>query len=428
MRRGGFPLGCRFAILVPASLLLLGIQFLPYSPRWLLEVDRDDEAKAVVYKLHGKGNEIAAELEYQEMHDTIKAEARVKTRSLRTLVSTVPMAKRLFVAVGVQVFTQFTGINVINYFGPTMYRSLGITGHKSLLVQGIYGAVGPIANLFFIVFLLDRVGRKKPLVFGAGSFVCTFSILAAIVATNPVDSPLSNQTAQRAGIAMIFLTSVMFSLSFGPVSWVLASEVFPTHARALGTMVATCCNWAFNTMIGQVAPIGMDKVGWKFYMLFVALNLVDMIIIAIFFPETKGKTLEEMNEYLFDSPGIPKPNVNSHGGYALTKAVHAKFIPLIRFLLDYGAEPQCKNCLAIFVAIRQKDLALVKLLIERDDSSYTDCLGTGKRKRRKLEDRVVVNSAMLKAAVKCDARDIVDYMAREKGCIPDMQTLHMMAK
>ncbi|KNZ72153.1 hypothetical protein J132_04434 [Termitomyces sp. J132] len=133
-------------------------------------------------------------------------------------------------------------------------------------------------------------------------------------------------------------------------------------------------------------------------------------------------------QYLFDSPGIPKPNVNSHGGYALTKAVHAKFIPLIRFLLDYGAEPQCKNCLAIFVAIRQKDLALVKLLIERDDSSYTDCLGTGKRKRRKLEDRVVVNSAMLKAAVKCDARDIVDYMAREKGCIPDMQTLHMMAK
>ncbi|KAG5340901.1 hypothetical protein C0989_012653 [Termitomyces sp. Mn162] len=102
------PLGLQ---LVPASLLLLGIQFLPYSPRWLLEVDRDDEAKAVVYKLHGKGNEIAAELEYQEMHDTIKAEARVKTRSLRTLVSTVPMAKRLFVAVGVQVFTQFTGIN-----------------------------------------------------------------------------------------------------------------------------------------------------------------------------------------------------------------------------------------------------------------------------------------------------------------------------
>ncbi|KAG6879690.1 hypothetical protein C0992_012988 [Termitomyces sp. T32_za158] len=133
-------------------------------------------------------------------------------------------------------------------------------------------------------------------------------------------------------------------------------------------------------------------------------------------------------QYLFNSPGIPKLDVNSNGGYALTKAVHAKFIPLIKLLLDNGAKPQCKDCLAIFVAIRQKDLALVKILIERDDSTYTHRLGTGKRKRRKLEDRVTVNSAMLKAAVKCDARDIVDYLAREKGCIPDMQTLHMMTK
>ncbi|KAG6862032.1 hypothetical protein C0995_008220 [Termitomyces sp. Mi166 len=133
-------------------------------------------------------------------------------------------------------------------------------------------------------------------------------------------------------------------------------------------------------------------------------------------------------QYLFDSPGTSKPNVNSHGGYALTKAVYARFIPLIKFLLGHGAEPQCKNYLAIFVAIRQRDLALVKLLIERDDSPYMDRLVTGKRKRRKLEDRVVVNREMLKAAVKCDARDIVDYLTREKGCIPDMQTLHMMTK
>ncbi|KAG6827978.1 hypothetical protein H0H92_009804 [Tricholoma furcatifolium] len=130
--------------------------------------------------------------------------------------------------------------------------------------------------------------------------------------------------------------------------------------------------------------------------------------------------------YLFDSPRIPKPNVNSYDGYALTKAVHAKFIPLIQFLLERGAEPQHKNCLAVIVAIRQRELSLVKLLIERDDSPYADVPGKGKRKRRKLEDRVVVNQSMLKAAVKCDARDIIDYLTWEKGCVPDMHTLHMM--
>ncbi|KAF8896597.1 sugar transporter, partial [Infundibulicybe gibba] len=291
--------------MLPAGLLFVGIQFLPFSPRWLLEVGRDDEAREVVYKLHSAHDpetKAAAEQEYNEMYNTIKSEVSIRSRKLSDLWATRAMMRRTMVAVGVQVFCQFTGINVINYFGPQMYVSLGVTGGKALLVQGIYGAIGPIANLFFIIFILDRVGRKKPLMFGAASFVATFSILAAIVATNPpapVDAaPGSvhvNTTAQRAGIAMIFLTSIFFSLSFGPVSWVLASEVFPTSTRSLGTSVATCANWAFNTLFGQVSPQAMTNIQWKFYLVFVCLNLVDLIVIALFFPETKGKTLEEMS-------------------------------------------------------------------------------------------------------------------------------------
>lgn len=125
-----------------------------------------------------------------------------------------------------------------------MYKSLGLSSGQSLLVQGIYGAVGPIANFLsvflfcrlfpdrtelfhssFITLILDTVGRKKPLMFGAGSFVVTYSVLTAIVAYFP-PGVSENHPAQRAGIAMIFMTSIFFSLSFGPVSWVLASEVF----------------------------------------------------------------------------------------------------------------------------------------------------------------------------------------------------------
>ncbi|KAF9524840.1 general substrate transporter [Crepidotus variabilis] len=280
------PLGLQ---LVPAGLLLVGIQFLPFSPRWLLEVGRDDEAREVVLKLHDN-NTVTAEKEYAEMYTNIKAEVSVKNRKLSDLWVTRAMSRRTLVAMGVQIFCQFTGINVLNYYGPAMYKSLGVTGGKALLVQGIYGAVGPIANLFFIIFILDRVGRKKPLMFGAASFVATFSILAAMVATNPPGEPNANTAAQRVGIAMIFLTSIIFSLSFGPVSWVLASEVFPTSTRSIGTSVATCSNWAFNTLLGQVAPRGIDDVGWKFYILFVCLNFVDLILIAIFFPETKGRS------------------------------------------------------------------------------------------------------------------------------------------
>ncbi|TRM65012.1 general substrate transporter [Schizophyllum amplum] len=297
--------------LVPAVVLLVGIQFLPESPRWLLEMNRDEEARRVVMLISDPQNEAEtaeAEEQFDSMSATIKAESIVRTRNITDLWTTPAMTKRTLVAVGVQTFGQFTGINVINYFGPQMYRSLGIVGSQELLVQGIYGAVGPITNLFFILFILDRVGRKKPLMFGSFANICTFSILAAIVATNPpvpdgVDAaswPV-NQTAQRAGIAMIFLTSVCFSLSFGPVSWVLASEVFPTATRSIGTAVATCANWAFNTLLSQVSPIAMNNITYKFYIVFVVLNFVDLIIITLTFPETKGKTLEDMNRVFGDA-------------------------------------------------------------------------------------------------------------------------------
>ena len=123
--------------------------------------------------------------------------------------------------------------------------------------------------------------------FGAGSFVVTYSILTAIVASFPPDQS-TNHPAQQAGIAMIFMTSIFFSLSFGPVSWVLVSEVFPTRTRSMGTSVATCANWAFNVLFSQVSNLAMENVQWRYYLLFILLNAIDFVAIALFFPETKG--------------------------------------------------------------------------------------------------------------------------------------------
>lgn len=119
--------------------------------------------------------------------------------------------------------------------------------------------------------------------------------------------------------------------------------------------------------------------------------------------------------------GLPRVDVNAHDGYALTKAVHAHHLPLVRFLLAHGADPGAKSGLAVMVAIRAGDLGLVRTLVERVDDARKS---TGKRRR--LRDRVVVSSEMLRMAVRCDARDIVQYFREEKGLVPDLKTLRTL--
>jgi len=131
--------------------------------------------------------------------------------------------------------------------------------------------------------------------------------------------------------------------------------------------------------------------------------------------------------YLYACPHLCPPNANSHDGYALTKAVQVGFVPLVRFLLAHGATPARKNNLPIIIAIHRKDLGLVRMLVERTDTGKSSSKGKAGGKRRRLEDRVDVTPGMLRAAVKCKAQDIVEYLTKEKGCIPDMQTLLLMS-
>ncbi|KAM5537200.1 hypothetical protein V8D89_009133 [Ganoderma adspersum] len=164
--------------------------------------------------------------------------------------------------------------------------------------------------------------------------------------------------------------------------------------------------------------------------------------------------------FLYGHERVPTILTNSNDGYALTRAVYAEFTPLIRFLLAHEASPGCKDNLAMIVAIRRRSLPLVRMLIERDGSVeasvqtisdvekrkrgeglvHRDVVAIGRKrsgtsdmaprsaKKRKLGDRVAVNQEMLKTAVKCDARDIVEYFMREKGCVPNIQTVLLMGQ
>ncbi|KAF8607787.1 general substrate transporter [Ceratobasidium sp. AG-I] len=290
------PLGLQ---MLPALILFIGMFYFPFSPRWLVAQGREEEAYGVLQKLHFNGeNKEWLDGEFSEICEQIRIEKEMKSSRLVDLVNTRPMLRRTLIACGVQAFGQFTGINVINYYGPRMYRALGIS--DPLLIQSIYGVVGPIWNLFFIVFLVDRVGRKKPLLFGSFMLAACLAVETAINAQYPPDSPTPNKTAQGAGVAMFFIATSVFSVSYGPIAWTYVAEIFPMRTRAMGVAAATCTNWAFNVLFGQTSPIGLDNSAWKYYLLFVCLNVFSFFMVLLFFPETKGKTLEEMDELFGD--------------------------------------------------------------------------------------------------------------------------------
>ena len=135
--------------------------------------------------------------------------------------------------------------------------------------------------------------------------------------------------------------------------------------------------------------------------------------------------------YLWDCPDIPKLDLDYPNGYPLTKAVHANFVPLIKFLLDRHASPKCHDRLAVKVAIRKKELGLLKLLVERSTSNLDDGTGNGsgrqgRNKRRKLADRVPLDVELLTLAIGVGAKDIVYYLHEEKGVVPNMKTIKKM--
>ncbi|KAI5305651.1 Mitogen-activated protein kinase [Ascosphaera pollenicola] len=282
-----FPLALQGA---PSVILMFGMIIFPESPRHLIKKQRYEEGIAQ---------------EFQEAKEAFEAETSLGMNSWRAMFVVPQWRKRLAIAVALHTFGQSTGINAINYYQTIMYRSLGIKGHNITLLAACYTLVGPVANLYFIIYLSDRVGRRKPLLFGGAAITLCLIGEAIFQGVNPGGE---RKAWSGLGILCIWLVSGCFSLSYGPVCWVFISEILPMQIRGGGVAVATGLgHWGVNVMWSQVSPKGMDKIGWKFYLVFVAFNIcITLPCMYFFFPETKGIPLEEMDQVFGGSPDLSK--------------------------------------------------------------------------------------------------------------------------
>lgn len=184
-----------------------------------------------------------------------------------------------------------TGVSAIQYYSVDIYGQIGISPADTLKYQIITNVIALLGEAT-CVLLIDRLGRRWPLIGGNLANAATFIVATALLAKFP---PTSGSTAAHWGfIAMTWLYNYSFSSTVGPLCWIIPAEMFDTHTRAKGVSLATMTTFAFNTMIGQITPIALEAVGWRYYITFVVGNVTNALFFWAFLPETKKVPLEEM--------------------------------------------------------------------------------------------------------------------------------------
>ncbi|KAF7883717.1 uncharacterized protein EAF02_005637 [Botrytis sinoallii] len=286
----------------------IGTWFLQESPRWLMEKDRQEEASEALYKLHGDGsNDEYLELEFAEIRDTIIAEKTVAVKSWSGLVAKKSWRHRIILGCGIQAWGQLSGINVINYYGVTIYSLLGIDTRTSLMIIGISGSLS-IVYCALGLYFLERLERVKPMVFSATG--CALALLVNTVLSQYYvvgGQQSTNTNALRAMVAMNLVFSFFYTFT-GIISWVYPAEIFPVEIRARGNSISTLTNWCLGLLLGQTGPLALDNIGFKFFYVFFV---------------TKGKTLEQMDE-LFGDQLVPHALEDPTGAEAARTAMNEK--------------------------------------------------------------------------------------------------------
>ncbi|KAH1423747.1 hypothetical protein KXX32_007219 [Aspergillus fumigatus] len=297
---------------VPAVILGTGVWFLPESPRWLIEKGRKDAGKAVLNRLHlnrTRTNTDLIESEFTQICESIASDSRTVVSSWRQLLFSSPTWRhRVLLACGIQAFTQCSGTNVIQVYSPRIYRSLGLPTSTTLMITGVWGALAQFWNTVFLLFI-DRVGRRKlliPSLLGMGAALCVEATLARYYGNFAPDADSSvsaSPAALRAAIAMFFVFSLFFT-ALGLISWLYPAEIFPTAIRARGSSIATATNWSLNLVFAQCSPIALTTLQYKYFYCFVAFNWAAAVIVWACYPETAGKSLEEVGEVFTTGPRL----------------------------------------------------------------------------------------------------------------------------
>jgi sugar porter (SP) family MFS transporter len=283
----------RFALClqaIPGIALTILMCFLPKSPRWLCSKDRDEEAVEILAKLNATTvSDSLVQEELKAIQEDVAATRAAGTSSISELFSPL-IRRRTFVVFFIQLFQQWTGVNVIMYYQSQIYNEIGFSKLLSTIVLPVVNNLVNFISTFPGMWGIERFGRKTLLICGALMMMC-FHLLTWIFSTQTEKGMLWQYLA----VCSIFLYVFAFASTWGPTPWVYQSEIFPLRVRVKGSAVGTMSNFFNNWIIAFVGPWLMKVWGTMTFLLFACCCLLAFLFASYFCVESKGLNLEEVD-------------------------------------------------------------------------------------------------------------------------------------
>ncbi|ASK62187.1 MFS transporter [Virgibacillus phasianinus] len=271
---------------VPSLILMIGVIFMPESPRWLLK-HKSEEAARRVLGLTRKPDQVD-----KEIHEMI--EINKISDSTWNVLSSSWLRPTLIIGCVFALFQQIIGINAIIYYAPTIFSEAGLGDATSILGTVGIGAVNVIVTIFALM-IIDKIDRKKLLIIGNIGMVASLLLLAILIWT----IGLSSSFGAWIIVACLALFIIFFAFTWGPVLWVMLPELFPMRARGAATGIAALALSIGSLLVAQLFPMVSSALGiGQVFLIFAVIGIAALIFVVKFLPETRGRSLEEIEAEL----------------------------------------------------------------------------------------------------------------------------------
>ncbi|GAA5853294.1 hypothetical protein JCM8547_000274 [Rhodosporidiobolus lusitaniae] len=299
-----------FAVqVIPGGLFALGIPFfIRESPRWLISRSRRDEAiKNLCYLRNLDRNDAYLVQEINDIDLQIENDRTAVGAGffgpIRHLFSNWFLTRRLLITSSLFVFQNGTGINAVNYYAPTVVRSLGLTGgNVGLLTTGLFGVVKTAGSLIWAFLIIDHFGRRGIMLVGSVGCAISMFIVAGYIAIGKPEERAS-ASLDSGGIAAVFfffLWTTFYAISWNGTPWVVNAESFPGSVRQVSQCVAATSNWLWNFAIARSTPLMFRDMRYGVYLFFGCFTVLSIPYLVFLLPETKSIPLEEMDRLFLD--------------------------------------------------------------------------------------------------------------------------------